>query len=85
MPVPSHYNASQLATLLGLAKHCPLEPAGLVDISLLALSSLQEHQQAVFIDIQLYQTVLTRVSREQGEIVPGKSHSHSRDRTAGPA
>ncbi len=70
--VPSHYNASQLATLLGLAKHCPLEPAGLVDISLLALSSLQEHQQAVFIDIQLYQTVLTRVSREQGEIVREK-------------
>lgn len=70
--VPSHYSGNQLATLLGLVKHCPIEPVGLVDLSLLALAELQEHQHAVFMDIQLHQTVLTRAVREQGEIVREK-------------
>tara|TARA_R110000772_G_scaffold63282_11_gene141778 strand:+ start:500 stop:1765 length:1266 start_codon:yes stop_codon:yes gene_type:complete len=66
--VPSHYTASQLATLLGLVKHCSIDAAGLVDMSLLALANLHEHQHALFMDIQLHQTVLTLVSREGGEI-----------------
>ncbi len=70
--VPSHYSGNQLATLLGLVKHCPVQPVGLVDLSLLALAGLQEHQHAVFMDIQLHQTVLTRAVREQGEILREK-------------
>jgi len=70
--VPSHYSPNQLATLLGLVKHCPVDAAGLVDLSLLALAELQEHQHAVFMDVQLHQTVLTRAVGHAGEIVREK-------------
>jgi hypothetical protein len=70
--VPSHYNTNQLATLLGLVKHCSIEATGLVDLALLAMARLHEHQQAVFMDVQLHQTVLTLVSKEQGEIIREK-------------
>ena len=66
--VPSHYTPTQLATLLGLVRHCSMDAAGLVDMSLLALANLPEHQHAMFMDIQLHQTVLTLVSRENGAI-----------------
>jgi hypothetical protein len=70
--VPSHYSPNQLATLLGLVKHCPVDAAGLVDLSLLALAQLKEHQHSVFMDVQLHQIVLTRASRHEGEIVREK-------------
>lgn len=67
--VPSHYSANQLATLLGLVKHCSINATGLVDLALLALANLEEHQHALFMDVQLHQTVLTLVTKEQGEII----------------
>ncbi|PCJ43610.1 MAG: hypothetical protein COA71_01695 [SAR86 cluster bacterium] len=70
--VPSHYTATQLATLLGLVKHCSINAAGLVDLALLAMAKLQEHQHALFMDVQLHQTVLTLVTKEQGEIIREK-------------
>ncbi|MDC1435884.1 hypothetical protein N8303_01320 [Gammaproteobacteria bacterium] len=70
--VPSHYSANQLATLLGLVKHCSINAAGLVDLALLALANLHEHQQALFMDVQLHQTVLTLVTKEQGELIRQK-------------
>ena len=70
--VPSHYSANQLATLLGLVKHCTIDAAGLVDLALLALAKLHEHQQALFMDVQLHQTVLTLVTKEHGEIIRQK-------------
>ncbi len=70
--VPSHYSGTQLATLLGLAKHCSFDAAGLVDLSLLALASLNDHQHALFMDVQLHQTVLTLVTKEGGEILRKK-------------
>ncbi len=70
--VPSHYNTNQLATLLGLVKHCSIEATGLVDLALLAMARLHEHQQALFMDVQLHQTVLTLVSKQQGEIIREK-------------
>ncbi len=70
--VPSHYSAAQLATLLGLVKHCSINAAGLVDLALLAMAQLQEHQHALFMDVQLHQTVLTLVTKEQGEILREK-------------
>ncbi len=70
--VPSHYSANQLATLLGLVKHCSIDAAGLVDLALLALAKLHEHQHALFMDVQLHQTVLTLVTKEQGEILRQK-------------
>jgi hypothetical protein len=70
--VPSHYSANQLATLLGLVKHCSIDAAGLVDLALLALAKLHEHQHALFMDVQLHQTVLTLVTKEQGEIIRQK-------------
>lgn len=70
--VPSHYTAGQLATLLGLVKHCSIDATGLVDLALLALANLQEHQHALFMDVQLHQTVLTLVTKEQGEIIREK-------------
>jgi len=70
--VPSHYNTNQLATLLGLVKHCSIEATGLVDLALLAMARLHEHQQALFMDVQLHQTALTLVSKQQGEIIREK-------------
>lgn len=70
--VPSHYTANQLATLLGLVKHCSINAAGLVDLALLALANLHEHQHALFMDVQLHQTVLTLVTKEHGEIIREK-------------
>lgn len=70
--VPSHYSANQLATLLGLVKHCSIDAAGLVDLALLALAKLHEHQHALFMDVQLHQTVLTLVTKEHGEIIRQK-------------
>jgi len=70
--VPSHYSATQLSTLLGLVKHCSINVAGLVDLALLAMAQLQEHQHALFMDVQLHQTVLTLVTKEQGEILREK-------------
>jgi hypothetical protein len=70
--VPSHYNTNQLATLLGLVKHCSIEATGLVDLALLAMAGLHEHQHALFMDMQLHQTVLTLVTKEQGEIIREK-------------
>lgn len=70
--VPSHYTANQLATLLGLVKHCSIRAVGLIDLALVALANLHEHQQAIFLDIQLHQSVLTLVRKLQGEIVREK-------------
>ncbi len=70
--VPSHYSSNQLATLLGLVKHCSIDAAGIVDLALLALAKLHEHQHALFMDVQLHQTVLTLVTKEHGEILRKK-------------
>ncbi|MFL2840682.1 MAG: hypothetical protein ACJ0BT_02440 [Pseudohongiellaceae bacterium] len=67
--VPSHYTTNQLATLLGLVKHCSISAAGLIDLALLAMAKMNEHQQALFMDIQLHQTVLTMVTKKHGFIV----------------
>ena len=70
--VPSHYSSTQLATLLGLVKHCSINATGLVDLALLALANLQEHQHALFMDVQLHQTVVTLVTKVQGQIIREK-------------
>ena len=70
--VPSHYSANQLATLLGLVKHCSINVVGLVDLALLALANLQDHQHALFMDVQLHQTVATLFTKEQGEFIREK-------------
>lgn len=74
--VPSNYNRNQLAILLGLVKQCPFNAVGLVDLSVLHAAQMGTHHniegQALFVDIQLHQSVLTVLENNNGQLSRGK-------------
>ncbi len=73
---PGNFDREQLAILLGLANASPFEAAGLVDASVAAASQARASGESLHVDIQLHQTVITRlqvdqqVSRTAVEILP---------------
>ena len=66
--VPSNYNRNQLAILLGLVRQLPFEAAGLVDLALAASLDAARREISVYLDIQLHQSVLTRLVLEGGQL-----------------
>lgn len=65
---PSNYNRNQLGVLLGIAKQLPFAPVGLVDIALLEAAG-SEAPEAIIIDLQLHQAVLTSFRHAEGYLV----------------
>lgn len=59
--VPASYSRDQLSILLGLARHSPLNPVGLVDSALAASLAVARARTVIYADLQLHQVVLTRL------------------------
>lgn len=65
--VPSHYRESNLQLLLGIAKACQLEVKGLLNKAVLALQNeLQADGEYWHFDVQLHQTVCSRIGLAKG-------------------
>lgn len=71
--IPGHFNRQQLSILLGLARQLPFTPVGLVDLGLLAATDVQIADRALYLDMQLHQSVLTLIRREGKELVRDKT------------
>ncbi|MFT6407990.1 MAG: hypothetical protein ACJAQ6_001406 [Arenicella sp.] len=71
--VPSHYRESNLQLLLGIAKACKLEVKGMVNKAVVALHNrVQAGGEYWHFDVQLHQTVCSRVSVENGLVTLGE-------------
>ncbi|MEM7357565.1 MAG: hypothetical protein AAF431_00500 [Pseudomonadota bacterium] len=72
--VPSHYQASNLQLLLGIARASGLQVNGLINKAVLALA---DHVTApgvyMHVDVQLHQTVCTEVMANDGQLNLGKT------------
>lgn len=62
--VPGSFTDDQLSILLGLGNALPFEVVGLVDAAV-AASLNQQQGELVHVDVQLHQTVLTRIQADQ--------------------
>ena len=67
--IPGHFSRNQLAILLGLTRQSTFTAAGMVDLGLLAAATHQIADRAVYLDLQLHQSVLTLIRREDGLLV----------------
>lgn len=65
---PSNYNRNQLGVLLGVARQLAFAPVGLVDLALLEASGTAA-PDAIIIDLQLHQAVLTSFRHADGYLV----------------
>lgn len=71
--VPSHYQASNLQLLLGIARASGLQVNGLINKAVLALSDQIKAAGAyLHVDVQLHQTVCTEVIASDGQLSLGK-------------
>lgn len=66
--VPSSYSRNQLAILLGVARQSPFEAGGLVDMAVAATAGVAVTEIALYLDIQLHQSVLTRLVMKSGRL-----------------
>lgn len=66
--VPGNFNQQQLAILLGIARQTPLQPVGVVDAGLAAAVAAADAEDVVYVDMQLHQVVLTRLSIRDGQV-----------------
>ena len=88
LAVPAAYSNTQLALLLGLVEASPFKAVGLVDTAVAAASLVAGKGSYVHVDVQLHQTVLTRisvdeqVSRSSVQLVDGVGMSSIFDATA---
>jgi hypothetical protein len=60
--VPGNFSNEQLSVLLGVARQCPFQAVGLVDVAVAAAASVELAGEVVHIDLQLHQAVLTKIS-----------------------
>jgi len=60
--VPGNFSNDQLSVLLGVARQCPFEAVGLVDVAVAAAAGADLTGDVVHIDLQLHQAVLTKIS-----------------------
>ena len=78
--VPSNYNRNQLSILLGLVQSCEFDAVGLVDMPLLLAGKMAgtiagkdgATSPAVYLDIQLHQSVLTTFVPGDGNVTRDK-------------
>lgn len=66
LAVPGSFSAQQLAILLGLAKHSPINPIGVVDSGLVAGVAAGACAPSLYIDFQLHQIVVTKLILRDG-------------------
>ena len=64
LAVPGSFTRQQVAILLGLARHTPLRPIGVVDSALAMAVAATAAETVIHADIQLHQVVLTRLKRK---------------------
>jgi len=86
--IPGSFSRDQLAILLGLANALPVKTLGLVDAAVAAASTLdgialnRSDAELLYLDIQLHQAVLTRLSgggqvvRQAVEVLPDAGLHH---------
>jgi hypothetical protein len=65
--VPGNFSNEQLSVLLGIARQCPFQAVGLVDVAVAAAAAVELAGDAVHVDLQLHQAVVTKLS-VSGEI-----------------
>ena len=66
--VPGNFTNQQLSILLGLAGQCPFNPIGIVDSALASVVSHAAESPIIYVDAQLHQTLLTRLSMKDGRL-----------------
>lgn len=69
LAVPGSFSREQLGILLGIAQRTPFRAIGLVDSALAGATTTTIASEALHLDLQLHQCVLTRIVREGDEIV----------------
>ena len=62
--VSSHFSREQLSVLLGVAAQCPFEARGLLDSALAATSGAALSGDAIYIELQLHQSVITAIKQD---------------------
>ena len=69
--VPSHYQTSNLQLLLGICKTCKINVVGVINKSILRLKNqvYKESQSAIHVDLQLHQTVVSKLSLHNNKLV----------------
>lgn len=68
LAVPGSFSPAQLAILLGLAKHSPINPVGVVDSALAAGVAASVSTPSLYIDFQLHQIVVTKLGFSNGHL-----------------
>ncbi|MFT6092602.1 MAG: hypothetical protein ACJA2Q_000491 [Pseudohongiellaceae bacterium] len=66
LAVPGSFSSQQLAILLGLAKHSPINPIGVIDSGLAAGVAASASAPSLIIDFQLHQIVVTKLASSNG-------------------
>jgi hypothetical protein len=86
---PGHFSRDQLAILLGVARRCAFRAVGLVDSAVAAASLYPLASEAIHLDVQLHQCVITHLITQNGElsrgtvdVVPGAGLLQLHDRWA---
>lgn len=69
LAVPGSFSSTQLAILLGLAKHSPIKPIGVIDSALAAGIAANVSKPSLFIDFQLHQIVVTKLGISNAQLV----------------
>lgn len=67
--VPGNFTRQQLAILLGLAKQSPFQVVGMVDSALAAAISTVQSGAVIYVEMQLHQVVLTRLSATNNHLI----------------
>lgn len=69
LAVPGSFSRQQLAILLGLIKQCSFRAVGIIDLSLAAALDQTHSHSVIHVDLQLHQVVLSKLTRQGGELV----------------
>ena len=69
LAVPGSFSRQQLAILLGLIKQCSFRAVGIVDAGLAAAIDQTHSDSVIHADLQLHQVVLSKLTRQGGELV----------------
>lgn len=69
LAVPGSFSRQQLSILLGLIKQCPFKVVGLVDAALMGAIDQTRSESVIHADLQLHQVVLSKLRRQDGELV----------------
>jgi hypothetical protein len=66
LAAPGSLQQDQLSLLLGIIQACPFEASGLVDLAVAGASAAQTTADCWHLDVQLHQSVLTRIEHADG-------------------